>query len=596
MSETLFKQVNYDLGSLMNYIEIGDIGLPDIQRPFVWKNTKVRDLFDSIYRGFPIGYLLFWQSGNESGSSRIIGADHKQKVPRLLIVDGQQRLTALYAVIHSIPVVRHNYETENIRLAFRPSDHTFEVADAATVRDPEFIPNISELWKDGVDLFDVTDDFIERLRKTREVTYDEVRRIRKAITDLSNIISFPFTALELSSVVDEEQVAEVFVRINSTGKPLNQADFILTLMSVFWDSGRAELEDFCRKARTPSSKEASPYNHFINPEPDQLLRVSVGLGFKRARLNYVYSILRGKDLETEKFSEDSRVQQFGVLKDAQARVLNLSHWHDFMNVIIQAGFRNDKMISSQNNLLFSYILYLIGRTELNADPFQLKNAVASWFFMSSLTGRFTGSPESAMEADLARLRYVRDGDAFVEILNRIERDTLTDDYWSITLPNELATSSSRSPSLFAYFAALNLLDARVLYSNNRVSELLDPATRPVRSPIERHHLFPRGHLEKLGIAETRDTNQIANFAMVEWGDNGRISDEPPRSYAPRYEERFSRDRLEEMRYWHALPDGWVHMEYQEFLEERRKLMAKVIRDGYRVLRQYAERSHAESVR
>jgi uncharacterized protein with ParB-like and HNH nuclease domain len=422
MSDTLFKQVNYDLGSLMNYIEIGDVGLPDIQRPFVWRNTKVRDLFDSLYRGYPIGYLLFWQSGSESGSTRIIGTDHKQKVPRLLIVDGQQRLTALYAVIYGIPVVRQNYETEHIRIAFRPSDHSFEVADAATVRDPEYIPNISELWQDGIDLFDVTDSFIERLRRTREVPQDEVKSIRRAITNLSNILSFPFTVLELSSAVDEEQVAEVFVRINCTGKPLNQADFILTLMSVFWDSGRAELEEFCRQARSPSTKNASPFNHFIDPEPDQLLRVSVGLGFRRARLNYVYSILRGKDLETEQFSEESRVQQFDVLKNAQSRALNLTYWHDFFSVIVQAGYRSNKMITSYNNLLFSYILYLIGRTELDAEPFNLKNAVASWFFLSSLTGRYTASPESAMEADLARLRNVRDGNTFIGILGRIERD------------------------------------------------------------------------------------------------------------------------------------------------------------------------------
>jgi hypothetical protein len=165
---------------------------------------------------------------------------------------------------------------------------------------------------------------------------------------------------------------------------------------------------------------------------------------------------------------------------------------------------------------------------------------------------------------------------------------LTEDYWNITLPNELATSSSRSPSLFAYYAALNLLDARVLFSNSRVRELLDPATRSKRAPIERHHLFPRAYLQELGITETRDTNQIANFATVEWGDNGRISDEPPHQYAPRFMGRFSGDDLEQMMYWHALPEGWEHMDYQRFLEKRRKLIALVIRDGYEVLRSYAD--------
>ena len=120
-------------------------------------------------------------------------------------------------------------------------------------------------------------------------------------------------------------------------------------------------------------------------------------------------ILRGKDLETGHFSDERRIEQFDKLKDAQSKTLDLQHWHDFMGCIRQAGFRSAKMISSQNNLLFSYILYLIGRTEYSIDHFILRQAIARWFFMSAVTGRFTGSPESAMEFDLARFRAVGDG-------------------------------------------------------------------------------------------------------------------------------------------------------------------------------------------
>jgi uncharacterized protein with ParB-like and HNH nuclease domain len=108
MSETLFKQVNYTVGSLVEFIHLGQIGLPDIQRPFVWANTKVRDLFDSMYRGYPVGYLLFWQNAF-NGDARGIGTGPKQKIPNLLIVDGQQRLTSLYAVVKGIPVTREDY-------------------------------------------------------------------------------------------------------------------------------------------------------------------------------------------------------------------------------------------------------------------------------------------------------------------------------------------------------------------------------------------------------------------------------------------------------------------------------------------------------
>ena len=145
MSNIIFAKVDYTLRSLMDAIEMGTIGLPDLQRPFVWKNAKIRDLFDSMYQGFPVGYLLFWENGAADGA-RAIGTDNKQRVPQMLIVDGQQRLTSLYAVIRGIPVVRENYQQEIIEIAFNPLLQKFEVADAAIRQDKTYIPNISVIW------------------------------------------------------------------------------------------------------------------------------------------------------------------------------------------------------------------------------------------------------------------------------------------------------------------------------------------------------------------------------------------------------------------------------------------------------------------
>jgi hypothetical protein len=203
-------------------------------------------------------------------------------------------------VIKGVPVVRENYDSERIEIAFNPRAGKFEVADAAIKRDKSFIPNISVVWAKGADLFEIVDTYMEGLASTREISADEKRNIRRAFSKLQNLSSFPFTALSLRANIDEEQVAEVFVRINSEGKQLNQADFILTLMSIFWDEGRAQLEAFCRNARKPTIGQASPFNYIFKPDPDQLLRVSVNVAFRRARLKSVYSMLRGKDLETEK--------------------------------------------------------------------------------------------------------------------------------------------------------------------------------------------------------------------------------------------------------------------------------------------------------
>jgi hypothetical protein len=593
MAETVFKKVDYTLKDLVGYIQIGEIGLPDIQRPFVWKNAKVRDLFDSMYRGYPVGYLLFWQN-SLTEDAKAIGEENKQKPPRLLIVDGQQRLTSLYAVIRGVPVLRENYEREAIQIAFNPLDEKFEVADAAIERDAAFLPNISPLWATDTKITKLIRDYTEKLQRTRLVSDVDVDKIENSILKLFALDGFPLTALELSPEINEEAVSEVFVRINSKGTPLNQADFILTLMSVFWDDGRTQLEQFCRAARTPSVGAPSPFNYFIEPGPDQLLRVGVGLGFKRARLQYVYSLLRGKDLETEKFSDERRKEQFEVLQKAQERVLNLQYWHDFMQCIRQAGFRGEKMISSQNNLLMSYILYLMGRTEFQVDEFRLRGIIARWFFMSSLTGRFTGSPESAMEFDLARFRGLTNADQFVATLEQACELAMTDDFWNIALPNDLATSSPRSPSLFAYNAALVLLDARALFSKLKVADLLDPSIQAPRAAVERHHLFPKEYLRTLRITEIRETNQIANFAFVEWGDNADISDKAPSEYLPVIKSRFSVEESKHMYRWHALPENWEQLDYPTFLEKRRDLMAEVIRDGYRMLT--GERTEMAQVR
>jgi len=307
------------------------------------------------------------------------------------------------------------------------------------------------------------------------------------------------------------------------------------------------------------------------------------VAFRRARLKSVYSVLRGKDLETEQFSPERRDAQFELLKSAQARVLNHQYWHDFLKAVRLAGFRSEQMISSQVALIFAYALYLIGRTEFRIEEFELRRLIAQWLFMTALTARYSSSPETKQEFDLRRLRGVQDGETFRAVLREICWTTLTNDYWEITLPNDLATAAARSPSMFAYFAALNLHEATALFSNHKVSELMDPAIRAHRSALERHHLFPKTYLATLGIADPRETNQIANFTMIEWGDNSQISNKAPAVYTEELRQRFTARELERMYRLHALPDGWEHLDYHEFLHHRRDLMAAVIRQAYEKL-------------
>ncbi|MBM3148397.1 MAG: hypothetical protein FJ000_10970 [Actinobacteria bacterium] len=291
-------------------------------------------------------------------------------------------------------------------------------------------------------------------------------------------------------------------------------------------------------------------------------------------------MLRGKDLETDGFSAERRDQQFTVLKAAQTEVLNLKHWHQFLSAIVGAGFRSSEMISSRNALLYAYAFYLIGRLRCGVPEHQLQRLVGRWFFFASLTGRYTSSPESVMDSDLNRIGALTDASAFASVLEGAMTSELTNDYWAITLPAALESSSARSPELFAYLAAQNRLSAPVLFSHKKISDLLDPSVKATKKPLERHHLFPRAWPESRGETDLKVINQQANFALLEWPENIAISDDPPGEYVPKLRERFASGEWQRMHELHALPEAWESLGYGDFLSARRQLMAGIIRRGF----------------
>ncbi len=366
---------------------------------------------------------------------------------------------------------------------------------------------------------------------------------------------------------------------------LNQADFILTLLSVAWDQGRRDLEAFARACTVPprSAGSASPYNHFIRPSADQLLRVAIAIGFHRGKLRAAYQVLRGKDPDTGRTSLDLRKVQFARLEEAQSKVLNLTHWHGFMASLLGAGVRGASLVSSEGSLLFSYAFYLIGKIQCGVDDRTLKRLIGRWFFATSLTGRYTGSSETALESDLARVKDLTSPKPYVETLEGLIAAMLPDGYWEVNLPAAFETSGSSTPAMLAYLAAQNRLGAPVLFSDLRISDLLDPALATKRKTIEQHHLFPKKWLERQGITEPKRTNQAANLAMVEWVDNSDMSDSPPAEYLSGLRAKFSDAAWERMSALHALPAGWEAMEYDDFLAARRTLMARVIRQGFAAL-------------
>lgn len=588
----MFKHVPWSVQDLVAAVRSGALRLPDIQRPFVWSKAKVRDLVDSIYRGYPVGELMFWNSaGNDDGRS--IGVEAKHRTAAAKIVDGQQRLTSLYAVMTGEPVVDHDYRSESIRIAFNPFAERFEVQNVALMRSRDWIPDISAVFKSP---FQAKKAFIGRYREEHDLSEAREEKIEKVFTRLHGIRKYRFTVVELQAETDREKVADVFVRINSEGIKLTQADFILTWLSVFWDEGRDELERFSRHSRlTPDAARTqdgehvrwTPKNHYIEPEPGRILRAVVALGQGRARLRNAYIALRGRDPKTREINKGQRDRELERLKAAQHEVLKPRNWDSFLLVLAKAGFRSKKMITSDNTVVYTYALWLIGLTRFKVDKAALSSLMARWFFMAQTTGRYTNSPESSMEQDLARFDDLesRNPVEFIAMVESVIATVLTTDYWKIQLPDEFITSSRAvSPAYQAYLAALNILDADLFAINEKAWVWMDPSAG-LANGVEAHHLFPKSHLKRLGITATRHVNQVANFAPTDRETNQIITDRCPSDYWPELvaDRDMTGEVLERQQFWHALPDGWESMDYEEFLEQRRSSMARVVREAFRRL-------------
>ncbi len=579
--ETVFNITQYQLNHLITNIDTGEIALPDLQRPFVWDNGKVRDLFDSIYKGLPIGMLILWKINESNDEFKPIGLD-KKTTPSKLIIDGQQRLTALYSVITGSEIIDKDYKQKQIKIAYNPFEEIFEVQNVSIKNDPLWISNITDIFQGN--LFSFVNDFISNLKEKRpDFEFDEVK-VQDNISSLKTIeTSYQISAIELASSLDPEEVSEIFVRINSTGKALNQSDFIFTLMSLYWPKGKDEFENFSYEAKKPAEIGNSSYN-VINEQPtnENLLRSTISYSFLRGRLRYAYLILKGRNLENKTTTEEVRVKNFDILKEGAEKVLNLVNWHQFISIIQSAGFVNENMIGSKNALYQTYALYLLG-LKYGLSHIELKSTIARWFVFGILTRRYTSSPESIIEQELSNFR---EHDNLIEYLESIMASELTNDFWDVTLPQRLVSSRS-NPAESTYIASKIFEDNNVLFSEIKLKDYLSPLINSPKKQVEKHHIFPKNYLKTSMNLKQVDFNQIANMIYIDYHVNIRISDMPPYEYWKLVLNECSDNTRDFIinNYTEAydLPPEFWNMEYFEFLNERRKLMAQSIKRYYNKL-------------
>ena len=591
MGAELFKNIPSKVDDLVRGVRIGRIGLPDLQRPFVWADNKVRDLFDSMMKGYPIGYVMIWESPSDYETKKnVIGKNEKiHDEPKELVIDGQQRLTALVAAMYGVVVKDKNFADKEIKISFNPSTREFAVWTPAYERDTEWISRISDVFlaKEQNTIITLRRKFIKdanegRMKKNLpELSEEEEITVENNINALLNLSDFSLPTLEIQYNADEEAVADIFVRVNSGGQKLTENNFIQTLISVYENETSDKINEFSEKSRIPADN--TSYNTLLAIEPSHLIRMAVGVGFRRARLRYAYMLLRGKNLKTGKFSAEERQANLDKFKDALDKVMNLNNWHGFINIVAEAGYISNKLIASSNAVVFSYVLYLIAKYDYKLDAMSLKKCISKWFFMSTITYFYTGSTESEVENQFADLRNVHTADEFIAYIDKVIETHFTDDFFKLTLPSELNSAAAISPAWNGYIAAQIVLNTPMLFSNTPVSKYFVIGSSGTKNAIDKHHIFPKHYLEQIGYANDRDRNQLANFTYLDYATNIEISDKAPADYVNTYRQKLGEEGYKKACEQNALPENFETMEYPDFLEKRRQLMAQVVRKAYKEL-------------
>lgn len=586
----LYDNIPMEVEDLLKDIKSGKLGLPDLQRPFVWKDNKVRDLLDSMLKGFPIGYIMIWSAPEDYENIKQIGLNEKNyKRSEDLVIDGQQRLTSLIASMYGIKVKDKRFKERRIRIVYNPLEATFEVWSNRYEKDPEWINDISKLFEadDRHEATKFRKEFIKKLNEYKvskeepELTDDQEIAIEENLNALLDLKDYSLPVLKIRQKADEEDVADIFKRVNSGGQNLNENNFIETLLSVYDNDVHDRIMKFCSDSRIP--QDGTSFNNIIDVDPTHLIRMAVGYGFNRARMKYGYKILRGKNLKTGETSEETRKENLEIFKKALDLVMDINNWHAYLNLFPNAGYIRGNLVSSSYVVIYGYVWYLMGKYQYHVSPLELRKVITKFIFMSLVRQYYGISPESSVEKNFADLRDIKDAQGFVDYFNREVELNFTEDFFTLTLPDDLHSSSAISPSWYGYIAAINVLGTPMLFSTSPLSVYWEKGGSGKKKAIDKHHIFPKNYLKQQGFDSDRDRNQIANFTYLDYNTNIDIADNPPADYVGRYREKLGEEGYKQACEQNALPIGFETMDYFTFLEERRKLMSGIIKKAYKKL-------------
>lgn len=600
MNEEKFTLRQYSISAILGLINADDFVVPEIQRPFVWKRSQVRDLIDSLYNDYPIGYIITWKNPD------IRTKDGRKSNGKKILIDGQQRITALMAAISAKEILNEDFKKERIKIAFNPisEDETkrFAVQDASHLKDKRWIPDISEVFSTNFKQRQFENEYA---RNNNGIDIDE---LSKTIEKLKSIVNRQIGVIELAHSLEINEVTEMFIRINSKGTSLSQSDFVMSKMAA--DSAhngdiiRKVVDYFCHLAVKPEFYSdivhdsefmnsgysdkikwlAEEHEGIFTPDYGDMLRVSYMHKFRRGKLSDLVSLLSGRDFETKEYREDVVSDSYLKLDKGIQNFINKYNYNQFTMAIKGAGFISAKLLHSKMTLDFAYNLYLMLLDDPSVKNVQIKRYVQKWFVLSTLTSRYIGSPETVMDRDMRSINEK----GFLNFFAELEASNLSDSFWDITLPQYLETSSSNSPAFNVFIAAqINMSSNSMLMNGVKVADLIT-----VSGDI--HHIFPRNYLKKNGITNRSKYNQVANYIYLDPQINKAISDEAPKVYYGKVQEQCQTKNIklgnisdpmlltrnmEE----NCIPQNIIQMDaedYDNFLSERRKLMSNFIKAYY----------------
>lgn len=594
-----FSVNHYPISIILSWINAGEIAIPEIQRPFVWDSTKVRDLIDSLYKGYPIGYLITWKNPN------VRLKDGSTSIGKKILIDGQQRVTALMTAILGRKVLTKDFDSKRIIISFNPIERTFEVFNSAIEKDRKWIQDISIIFSSNFKILDKIDEYL-KYNNEADKNY-----IYESLDSLAKIINLPIGLIELNSGLDITEVTDIFIRINSSGVTLNQADFAMSKIAVDEKYGgnilRKAIDYFSHLAVVPSfyyqilendqdfaktvffqkmSWLKEDNENLYDPTYTDLLKVAFTYKFRRGRLQDLVALLSGRNFVTRDYEEEIVENSFDKLKEGILNFINENNFKQLMLIIRSAGFIDPSMILSQNTVNFSYVLYLFLK-EKGFPKAKIESLVRKWFVYSTLKSLYSSSPETQFDKDIRKLEEVDPE----EYINNIFKAELSDTYWSIGLPQQLETSIARNPAFKTFLAAqIKMNDKGFLSKDITVMDLIS-----IKGDV--HHIFPKDYLKKLGYEKSM-YNQVANYVVAQTEINISIGNKPPYVYlndvllqcktkVPKYGGIIDEEEFLSNLEVHCIPldilKNGENYDYPTFLKERRKLMAQKIKKYFEML-------------